>query len=692
MSDPWLFTGAPETRGGTAVTLMEGTTFCISDPHGDVGTQAVDGLFVRDTRVLSAWRLRLVDRRLGQLTVAVESAHEATFHLLSTSSLDHGTSVVVSRRRQVGEGLREDLTIRNGGPQPAHLDLVLEADTDFADLVEVKEGRVRPTVTTSSAVAGTLALHARRDGEDFQVAIKTDGHADPHARAIAWTVDVPARGSWRSSVLVQPVLRGKSLETPFPRDSPPEQATPAVRRRQFRSNAPGLWTADRRLADALGRSIEDLATLRIFDPDRPELPVVAAGAPWFMALFGRDSLLTSIMLLPVDASLALGTVTALGLHQGVRDDDLTEEQPGRILHELRFGPAGSLALGGRPAYYGSADATPLFVMTVGELFRWCPSAVTPALLDQVDRALEWIVGAGDADGDGFVESESSNGRGLANQGWKDSWDGVNFANGTIASPPIALAEVQAYVYGAFVARAEIADGLGDVRTAATWRDRAARLWSAFDEAFWLPDQEWYAVGLDRDKRPIDALTSNIGHCLWTGIADPLKATVVAQHLSSPEMFSGWGVRTLGVSMGAYDPLSYHNGSVWPHDTAICVAGLARYGHVEEARRLTLGLLDASTHFGHRLPDLFAGFAREEMSVPVPYPAACSPRAWAAAAPIELVRALLALQPDGETPTCRPALPEQFLPFRLTNIAYRDQHYDVVVGASGWTIRPANRRG
>jgi glycogen debranching enzyme len=691
MSAPWLYAGAPDPVADTAVTLMEGTTFCISDAQGDIGALPAGGLFVRDTRMLSGWTLTLSGRRLDALRVHHHSPHAAMFLDLAADGAEHGSNdVLVTRERFVGDGMREDISVRNTGWQPVRVEVSLYVDTDFADLFEVKEGRVSPLADVrTTAVPGGVDLSVERDGEVYGVSVTASGaHVD--GRRLCWPVELAGHSSWSTTVQVTARLRGRPLAAHHRAGVTPEEAVPARRQREFRTSAPRLATADNSLVEVLTASIADLATLRIFDPDRPDLPVIAAGAPWFMALFGRDSLLTSIMLLPVDASLAEGTLTTLGAHQGTAVDPVTEEQPGRILHEMRFGPTGTLALGGQNAYYGTADATALFVIAAGELHRWHPELVTPELVAQVDRALAWMLEYGLGDGTGFIEYHRGTERGLANQGWKDSWDGINFADGTIAQAPIALAEVQAYAYAAFRARAEIATGAGDPATAALYRDRAAKLRASFDEAFWLPDRGWYAVGLDRDHRPIDALTSNIGHCLWAGIVPDDHAGLVVDRLMAPDMFTGWGIRTLGSGMGAYNPMSYHNGSVWPHDTALCVAGMARYGHMPEAQRVALGLLDAAASFGGRLPELFAGFSRDDFQVPVPYPAACSPQAWASAAPIELLRALLRLQPGEGGLSCEPAVPDRFLPFVLGNVAFRGGRYDIHVREHDWEVRDADR--
>ncbi|WP_234401919.1 amylo-alpha-1,6-glucosidase [Thermobifida halotolerans] len=309
-------------------------------------------------------------------------------------------------------------------------------------------------------------------------------------------------------------------------------------------------------------------------------------------------------------------------------------------------------------------------MLLGELRRWGadPTGVEK-LLPHADRALEWIERHGDRDGDGFVEYRRTTDHGLVNQGWKDSWDGVNFADGRLAEAPIALCEVQGYVYGAYLARSQLAGEAGQEREARYWAERAADLRQAFNERFWLPDRGYYAVALDREKKPVDACASNMGHCLWSGIVDEDKAPYVAERLLGPEMFSGWGVRTLARDMGAYDPVSYHNGSVWPHDNALIAAGLTRYGFTEHAQRIALSLFEAAEHFDHRLPELFCGFDRGDYPAPVPYPTSCSPQAWAAAAPIHLVRSLLRFAPSvprGEL-CVAPALPSGCARLRIERV-------------------------
>jgi glycogen debranching enzyme len=693
---PWASSGpsAGEGAAGNSVTLVEGSTFCISEPGGDIHSGGMRGLFVRDTRVLSRWQL-VVDGRIPEpLTIQQAEPYAAAFfaRMAPPAGLADSTLLVV-RRRYVGDGMREDITIQNTAPRPARCVVRLAADADLADLFEVKDGRARPGTAMSMSAADSAMIFSSRAGEPRRgLLISGDGSPAVAGDALEWHAEIPARGQWMVSVEVVPVTDGVPMALRHPRGQAVEHAIPARRLREWRQSAPRVHTSDRDLAAVLHRSTEDLGALRIFDPEHPGRPVVAAGSPWFMALFGRDSLLTSWMLLPWDAGLAIGTLQTLAGRQGNSFDAASEEEPGRILHEVRFGPAATLALGGRSTYYGTADATSLFVMLLGELQRWGGhDAEVQALLPHADRALDWIERCGDADGDGFVEYCRKTSRGLVNQGWKDSWDGINFADGRIAEPPIALAEVQGYTYAAYRARATFARQAGDMRCATEWDAKADRIKQAFNDAYWLADHGWFAVALDREKRPVDTLTSNIGHCLWTGIADPGKAALVAEQLMSEDMFSGWGIRTLAASMTAYNPMSYHNGSVWPHDNALCAAGLMRYGFTGHAQRIAEGIFDAAAHFGHRLPELFCGFPRTDYPIPVPYPTSCSPQAWAAAAPLQLLHTLLRLTPElpGRRVWCAPAIPDRFLPISLRNLRLEAARLTIDVRNDGWELTGLN---
>jgi glycogen debranching enzyme len=685
----WNFAGSPGGVTAGTVTLIEGSSFCLSEASGDITTGSSQGLFLRDTRVLSRWELRLDGDPVEPLTVLTEETYRGVFigRAMPRAGLADST-LLVERHRFIGAGMREDIVVRNLGQETAAFAMVLHVDADFGDLFEVKQGHVESR--GEHAIQHTdheLHLTRRWQGHSREAVITATG-ASVSPDALTFRVVVTAHGQWSTSIHVLPVIDGIRPAPTFPEDQPVTGTLPAVRRTAWREETPTVTVPNLIVQNILRTSGRDLEALRIHDPADPEAVAVAAGAPWFMALFGRDSILTALMTLSINPSLALGTAEALARFQGAREDPVTEEQPGRILHEMRFGVDATDALGGN-IYYGTADATPLFVILVGELLRWgADPARVRALLPHVDRALEWVEHHGDRDGDGFVEYQRITDRGLVNQGWKDSHDGVTDAAGRIPHGPIALVEVQGYVYGAYRARALLAEALeGDAETAHRFRERAAMLRERFEEAFWLPDRGWYAIALDGAKNPVDSLASNMGHAMWAGIVAREHAAQVADHLLSPDMFTGWGVRTLASSMGAYNPMSYHIGSVWPHDNAIVATGLRRYGFVDHATRIARAVLAAAAEFGGRLPELMCGFDRTEYARPVPYPAACSPQAWASATPIELTRVLLGAQPCFPHQHLRldPQLPAELQPLTIRGIRLGSATVDLEVRDNRATV-------
>ncbi len=673
------------------MTLVQGSSFCISDRSGDVRPTSAQGLFFRDTRFLSRLELIVNDARPEPLAAESTTPFSATFVLRAQPrGRVADSSLMIFRYRYVGRGMREDIVVHNYGEEAAYCTVELGFGADFANLFRVKEGSVQPEGEVRlTASSSELIFNYHKGLTHKGLRVGTEQAANvTMLSTLRFEVVVPARGTWQTCLEFTPVIEGEEIEPRYRCGEPVEDATPKRRLDQWRSVVPSVDTDYPGLKAVVARSAEDLGALRIFDPDHPERTVVAAGAPWFMTLFGRDSLLTSWMALLVDPDLAKGVLQTLARFQGTEVDPRQDEEPGRILHEMRFGEARGLSLGGGDVYYGSADSTPLFVMMLGELRRWglAPDAVD-ALMPAADKAMAWIEEYGDRDGDGYVEYQRASDRGLANQGWKDSWDAIRFADGRLARPPIALCEVQGYTYGAYLARAHFADEAGDELTATRFRSKAADLKDNFNRDFWLPDKGWYAIALDADKRPADALASNMGHCLWTGIVDEEHAPQVAERLLSPEMFSGWGIRTLATDMAGYNPVSYHVGSIWPHDNAIIAAGLMRYGFVDEAHRVIKGLLEAAAHFDHRLPELFSGLARDDVPFPVTYPSSCSPQAWSAASPLLFLRTLLRLDPwvpHGKV-WVDPVLPEWIGRLRVGNIPLAGRLVTIDVDTNGTTI-------
>lgn len=685
MPQPWTTSASAPIDPGS-VTLVEGSAFCISLPSGDMVRDHPHGLFFRDTRFLSELNLRVNDRWPEPLSANIGDPFSATFVLQAQPEKGRADSnVVLTRQRYIGRGMREDIVLHNFSNEAAHCVLELELNCDFADLFEVKEGRVQKAGELAVDKANGRITYSYERGA-FHRATWIDFSPPPKTPGVThYEVLVPPGGAWSLCLQVTPVIDDDPITPRHPCGQSVERAAPSTRLAEWRRNLPRLTTEHDAFRMLFSRSAEDLAALRLFDPEFPDRTVVAAGAPWFMTIFGRDSLLTSWMAMLVDPDLALGTLQTLARFQGKEIDPLTEEEPGRILHEMRFGETAHLSLGGGRVYYGTVDATPLFVMLLGELRRWGDRrAEVDALLPAADRALEWIEHHGDRDGDGYVEYLRTSDRGLRNQGWKDSWDSMHFADGTLAEPPIALCEVQGYVYAALMARSHFATERGEHDDAQRLSDRAADLKRRFNEDFWLDEQESFAIGLDRDKKPIDALASNVGHCLWTGIVADERAALVAKRLLSDEMYSGWGIRTVAAGMTRFNPISYHNGSVWPHDNALCAAGLMRYGLIDEAHRVMEGIVQTAAFFDYRLPELFAGLSRHDYAFPVAYPTSCSPQAWAAASPLLMLRALLRFEPDvrNECLYLAPAIPEWMGGFRLEDIPIMDGRLSVDVDSNG----------
>jgi glycogen debranching enzyme len=546
----WNADTAAGPLGAGTVTLVEGSSFCISLPNGDIRPEHPHGLFVQDTRILSRWCLTINGHPLEPLAAETKEPYRALFAGRVPRTDGYADSpLIVERLREVGAGIQERVTVRNFSLDATECLVSLDVMADFADLFEVKEARIQRHWDESRRVDGDAwAIQGLWQGVRKGMVVRAPG-ADVTPDGLTYRVSIAAHGEWNTVLTVVPGVEATS-DVSFVHTTEGQLSPSDRRRREWVGKIPELQMGNRSIERTMRRSYDDLGALRIEDPNHPDRVVVAAGAPWFMTLFGRDSLWASEMALPVDPSLALGTLQTLADRQGTVVDPVSEEEPGKILHEVRLDVSSGLSLGGKSVYYGSVDATPLFVDVLGAVSRWGFAKDTiAALLPNADRALDWIRNYGDKDGDGFVEYERLNDQGLINQGWKDSWDGINFADGSLAEPPIALCEVQAYVYAAYLARAWMAYDAGDTALGDKLSDWAAVLKKQFNEQFWMPERGYYAIALDGKKQQVDACASNMGHCLWLGLLDEDKAPQVAERLMSPEMFSGWGVRTLASDMG-----------------------------------------------------------------------------------------------------------------------------------------------
>jgi glycogen debranching enzyme len=637
------------------VTLVDGASFCISGAAGDIAVD-VEGLIVAGHRLLSRCVMTVNGGSLVPVDGHVDDPSAGTFVCRARASgADGGTAdgPIVIRRRFLGEGMRDDVEIRNPGEEAAYVEVAIELAADLARADDLRDGSyeaeaVEPVLEGAGGNgAGTskreLVLARGHGAARLGCRVGAAEGVTVRPGRLDWEAIVPARGARSFSVVVTPIVGSAELAPRYPLGAPVERSEPGWRLDRWQRGVPEVTSDHHGLLATLRRAAHDLGSLRVLDPDFPERAVVAAGAPWFLALHGRDAIFAAYMSLILDPELALGTVETLARFQGRDVDERTEEQPGRIAHRLGFGAMG-FGQGPGAISYGSVDATPLFVMLLGELRRWgLAPEVVDRLLPHADRALEWLTSFGDRDGDGYVEYQRSTDRGVRHQTWRDSPDSIRFPDGRRARGPLALAEVQGYAYAAFRARSHFAAEAGDAAGAARWRAVAAELQGGFNRDFWVDDAGWVALALDGEKRQVGSLASNIGHCLWTGILYEDKAAIVAKQLVSDDLFSGWGLRTLAASMGGYDPIGPHTGAVWPHDNAACVAGLVRYGFVDEAHRLLMAQLEAAEADGGRL-GVLCGFDRNDLRAPVRYPDPCTTRAWSAAAPLSFLRSLLRLDP------------------------------------------------
>ncbi len=634
------------------LSVLDGSTFVISDRLGDMrDDEGRDhGFFCQDTRFLSHWVLRVTGKPLELLGLDQQEHFAAQFFLTPRVGPETEAPCSVMRRRLIDHVWMEELYVINHRHESCTIDVMLELDTDFADLFEVKDGAVETRTVTSQQDDHHLTLTYEREDFRRSVTIASSVPAAVTREGFAYSPMLAPGEQWLTTFTVTPDAKQPTagFGRRRARDGFDAMSTAkSTELEQWLARAPALVASEPALMRTYRASLSDLGALRL-PPDISEgATLPAAGLPWFMALFGRDSLITSFQVLPYLPELASTTLRVLAAAQADDRDDFHEREPGKILHELRFGEL--TARGERPhsPYFGSADATPLFLILLDEYHRWSgDDELVRALEPNARAALAWIEDSGDADGDGYVEYSRRNSvTGLINQCWKDSWDAIQFADGTLPRGPIATCEIQGYVYDARCRTARLAREVwGDRALAERLELQARDLRASFHRDFWMPERGCHAMALDGDKHHVDSLTSNIGHLLWSGLLDEREAATTAERLLESELYSGWGVRTLGAGEAGYNPLGYHTGTVWPHENSLIVAGLARYGHHEQAVTIAAAMLSAAPHFEHRLPEVFAGYPAAVTSVPVAYPTASRPQAWAAGTPLQLLTTLLDLQP------------------------------------------------
>src|SRR5919108_1798890 len=641
------------------LTILDGTTFFFSEDSGDVDATRHEGFFHEDVRHLSLWQL-LVD---GEPIELLTGRTVDYFSARVVGRVTGGKPVTVRRDRFVTDGFHEDLVLENDSDDQQNVRVEIRFDTDFADIIEAQEtdddrrNRGRCDVRRRSA-----RLWEQRDGYRRETVVSFRRQGRLTRNLMVYELRLPARGSWQTCIDVSPVVDGRR-RPPILRCDSFGQPEPKMQAslREWMAEAPELEADDEMLLRTYRQCLVDLAALRIRPSERLKWEMPAGGVPWFMTAFGRDSIFASYEALPFKPQLAQATLECLAELQATEFDDFADAEPGKILHELRRGSLAATGLIPR-LYYGTHDATPLFLVLLDEYERWTGDAKLVRELESAARsAIAWIEGPGDEDRDGYLEyrKRSSSPTALDNHCWKDSDESIRFADGRLAVPPIATCELQGYAYDARLRAARLARTIWHDEDLSEKLEREARvLKTRFNRDFWDPRRRQYVLALDGEKHRVDAAASNMGHLLWSGIVDERRAADVVRRLLRKDLFSGWGIRSFSAENAAYDPLGYHIGCVWPHDSAVAAEGMRRYGFREEASRLASCLLDAAAAFGHRPPEVFSGIERDDTGVPVPYPGALIPQAWSAGAPLLALRTLLGLDIERGKLRTSPQVPKE----------------------------------
>ncbi|MFY1687499.1 glycogen debranching N-terminal domain-containing protein [Plantactinospora sp. WMMB782] len=658
------------------VSILDGNTFMLSDTRGDIDPSPdyPTGLFAWDTRFLSKWVLTIDGERLHALSTDDLQYFECRFFLVPgepTHYVDAKTSVI--RHRSLSGAFEEQLTVLNHRDEPVTLTLRMEIDCDFADIFDAREARPLSRRTAKFVTSGGLRLCHQRDKHVSETIVTSSEPAEIDAEGLTFRVELGPHGTWSTSIQALGTIRGaggrdvRENLRGYRRDRPEKHRD----LQEWLARTPKLTCDSDALKETYRRSLVDLAALQ-YTGLTSQGKLTSTGLPWYMTVFGRHSIVTGLQTLPFTPQIALSALRVLALLQGGRIDDLRDEEPGKILHELRYGEPGGFEDSAYTTYYGAADCTPLFVVLLDEYERWTGDVATVRMLEYEARsALAWIDTYGNLMDDGYVWYECRSPRGLVNQGWKDSPDAIMYSDGRLPGKPRATCELQGYAYDAKIRGARLARRFwNDPAYAERLEGEAADLRARFNRDFWIADRGYFALALDAEGGQVDALSSNIGHLLWSGIVEESRAEQVVEHLLSRPLFSGWGVRSLARHNPAFNPIGYHTGAIWPWDNSIIAWGLRRYGFTQQAARLAVTMIEASRYFGGRLPEAFAGYDRQLTKYPVQYPRACGPFSSSAGAPLMLLRTLLGLQPHEDHLTIDPAIPDRLGRIELIDIPGR----------------------
>jgi glycogen debranching enzyme len=679
--------------GPAQIAIHQGQTVLVTEPDGQINWPSKRGLYFRDTRVVSAWAIYANGEHWELLSGGGAAPHVARIFLTNRALVTKDGPVAARMLglvigRHIDGGLHEDLDITNNSQKPVRFNLEIAIRADFADIFEVKgddivrRGRI---VTSWSAKREVLRITYRNKDFCREVIVRTgEGDGEPTVNAngrLSFDVILKAGQAWHRCLIYDLVDGTKHLRAPRKCSHSGMTSDHAGKMDKWQRTVLKIDTSNEEFYRCFSQGVQDLAALRLPLKGTDHMVFVpAAGLPWFVALFGRDTLIVSLQTMIVYPEFAAGTLEVLAQYQATQRDDYRDAEPGKILHELRYGELAHFKLIPHTPYYGTADATPLYLIALHGAWRATGDrALIERHLSTAEACLTWIDKYGDLDGDGFQEYQTRSTAGCENMAWKDSGDSVMYPDGALVGAPKALCELQGYVYDAWLRMAEIYDELANKRRANALRKKAAVLFKDFNEVFWDEQSEFYAYALDGNKKRVMSVASNVGQCLWSGIIAPERAGIVVKRLMRKDMWSGWGIRTLSSVHPSFNPYYYQTGAVWPHDNSLIALGMRRYGFAAEAAAVARDISGAASHFLlNQLPELYAGLQRDPTSFPVQYLGANVPQAWAAGAPFMLLQAMLGLQQDAPRGKLYvdPALPDWLPDVTLTDLRLGRRRFDI----------------
>jgi glycogen debranching enzyme len=679
--------------GPAQIAIHQGQTVLVTEPDGQINWPSKRGLYFRDTRVVSAWAIYANGEHWELLSGGGAAPHVARIFLTNRALVTKDGPVAARMLglvigRHIDGGLHEDLDITNNSQKPVRFNLEIAIRADFADIFEVKgddivrRGRI---VTSWSAKREVLRITYRNKDFCREVIVRTgEGDGEPTVNAngrLSFDVILKAGQAWHRCLIYDLVDGTKHLRAPRKCSHSGMTSDHAGKMDKWQRTVLKIDTSNEEFYRCFSQGVQDLAALRLPLKGTDHMVFVpAAGLPWFVALFGRDTLIVSLQTMIVYPEFAAGTLEVLAQYQATQRDDYRDAEPGKILHELRYGELAHFKLIPHTPYYGTADATPLYLIALHGAWRATGDrALIERHLSTAEACLTWIDKYGDLDGDGFQEYQTRSTAGCENMAWKDSGDSVMYPDGALVGAPKALCELQGYVYDAWLRMAEIYDELANKRRANALRKKAAVLFKDFNEVFWDEQSEFYAYALDGNKKRVMSVASNVGQCLWSGIIAPERAGIVVKRLMRKDMWSGWGIRTLSSDHPSFNPYNYQTGAVWPHDNSLIALGMRRYGFAAEAAAVARDISGAASHFLlNQLPELYAGLQRDPTSFPVQYLGANVPQAWAAGAPFMLLQAMLGLQQDAPRGKLYvdPALPDWLPDVTLTDLRLGRRRFDI----------------